>query len=315
VTEPWRKLGLVLEPRGEGLEQSHVMLPTPHVLPDRVRVFYAGCDADMRGRVFYADVEPEPPFRVIARPRRPVLDLGPDGAFDCDGVNPSQAFVADGRLALLYIGWRRGPAATPYTLFGAAAFSDDEGESFEKLGGPLLAPRKGERFFRTAPFIERRADAYRLLYIGGDAFLTGDDGRRLPVYSLRELTGKTLWDWRGSPATLMSPDLAAEELGFGRPVAFVGPGGVRRLMLSVRTRDGYRLVEMDRDFDSGSRPRMTPVIPEPKEPWERQMTCFGAPCVVGGYELLFYNGDGYGRTGTGLAWRPRSEGSRVSVPL
>jgi hypothetical protein len=304
MAEPWRKHGLVLEASGGPLERSHAMLPTPHVMEGRVRVFYASCDGDMRGRVFFADFETEPPFRLIGRSAAPVLDVGPAGAFDCDGANPSQTFEADGRLALLYIGWRRGPPDEPYTLFGALAFSDDDGLSFERAAAPLLTPRRGERCFRTAPFIERRPDGWRLLYIGGDGFVSADDGRRLPVYSLMELESPRLWDWEGPGASLMAPDLAAGEVGFGRPVAYTSPGGARRLMLSVRTRDGYRLVETDRDFAPGARPALQPVIPGPLAPWEREMTCFGAPCAVGDYELLFYNGNGYGRTGAGLAWRP-----------
>ena len=132
------------------------MLPTPHLMADRVRLFYAACDDDMRGRIFFADFEPEPPFRLIGRSPGPVLDLGAPGAFDCDGVNPSQVLDVDGRLALLYIGWRRGPAEAPYTLLAGLAFSDDGGASFQRTGEPLLAPRPGERLFRTAPFVERR---------------------------------------------------------------------------------------------------------------------------------------------------------------
>lgn len=305
ASEPWRKLGRVLEASGAALSRSHVMLPTPHVMADRVRVFYASCDDEMRGRVFFADFEPAPPFGVMGRSSTPVLDVGPPGAFDCDGANPSQAFEVDGRLALLYIGWRRGPADQPYTLFAAVAFSDDHGESFERASAPLLRPRPGERLFRTAPFIQRCADAYRLLYIGGDSFVPAEDGRRLPTYSLMELTSAGLWDWEGAPRTLMSPDLMAGEVGFGRPVAFASADGARRLMLSVRTRDGYRLVEMADDFGA-ERPAWDAVIATPHEAWEREMTCFGARCVAGGHELLFYNGDGYGRTGAGLAWRPTS---------
>jgi hypothetical protein len=306
MAEPWRKLGLVLEASGEPLSRSHAMLPTPHVMADRVRVFYASCDDEMRGRVFFADFAPEPPFRLMGATREPVLDVGPPGAFDCDGANPSQAFETDGRLALLYIGWQRGPADAPYTLFGGVAFSDDEGRSFARADAPLLPPQREERLFRTAPFIERRPDGYRLLYIGGDAFVAGEDGRALPAYSLMELAGATPWDWDGQPRVLMRPDAAAGEIGFGRPVAITRADGARRLMISVRTRDGYRLVETERDFDPAVRPAMRPVIPTPLAPWERRMTCFGAPCVVGGHELLFYNGDGYGRTGMGLAWRPAS---------
>jgi hypothetical protein len=302
MPEPWRKLGRVLEASGGPLDKSHAMLPTPHVTADRVRLFFAACDADMRGRVFAADFEPEPPFRLMRRRPEPVLDLGPPGAFDCDGVNPSQAFDAGGRLALLYIGWRRGPPDAPYTLFAGLAFSDGDGLTFQRAGGPLLTPRPGERLFRTAPFVERRPDGWRMLYIGGDAFAQGPGGKALPRYSLMQLRSDSPWAWDGSSTELLAPDAAAGEIGFGRPVAWTC-GGVRRLMLSVRTEDGYRLVETERDFAPGRRPPMTGVVPGPLEPWERQMTCFGAPCRAGPHELLFYNGDGFGRTGAGLLWR------------
>ena len=160
--------------------------------------------------------------------------------------------------------------------------------------------------FRTAAFIERRPDGWRMLYIGGEAFADGPAGKALPRYSLMELASSSPWTWDGPSAALLAPDTAAGEIGFGRPVAWTH-GGAPRLMLSVRTEDGYELVETERDFTPGRRPAMTKVIPEPLEPWERKMTCFGAPCRAGPYELLFYNGDGFGRAGAGLCWRPASD--------
>jgi hypothetical protein len=301
MAEPWRKLGLVLQPSGGPLDRTHCMLPTPYVRADRVRLFYAGWDDDRRGRIFFGDFEPEPPFRLMGRSPGPVMDLGPPGAFDCDGVNPSQAFDADGRLALVYIGWRRGPPEAPYTLFAGLAFSDDGGLSFERTGEPLLPPRPGERLLRTAASIEARPDGYRLLYVGGDAFVTGADGKRVPHYSLRELQGRSLWDWDGPSRTLLDPEEG--EIGFGRPITYE-VDGERRLMVSLRTEARYRLVEMPRDFEAGVRPPVVDVIAEPLEAWEREMVCFGAPCRTDGRELLFYNGNGYGRDGAGLAWRP-----------
>ena len=301
MPEAWRKLGRVLQASGAPLGRTHAMLPTPHVMADRVRVFYASCDAELRGRIFFADFALEPPFALMTVSPEPVFDVGPAGAFDCDGVNPSQILKTEDGLALLYIGWRRGSADEPYTLFAGLAVSGDQGQSFTRRPQPLLPPRPGERLFRTAPFIHRDARGYRLLYIGGEAFMAGEGGRRTPVYSLMELRSDSLWDWSGPARILMSPDVEVGEVGFGRPV--ITPEG--RLMMSLRTHAGYRLVETDLDFDPRIRPALTPVIPPPFEPWEAQMTCFGAPCVVGANELLFYNGDGYGRTGMGLAWRPR----------
>jgi hypothetical protein len=299
---PWRKLGRVLEASGALLSRSHVMLPTPHVMTDRVRVFYASCDAELRGRIFFADFEPAPPFALMAVSPEPVFGVGAAGAFDCDGVNPSQVIETEDGLALLYIGWRRGPSDEPYTLFAGLAASGDQGRSFTRNPEPLLPPRPGERLFRTAPFIHRDGQGYRLHYIGGDLFIDGEGGRRTPVYSLMEQRSAGLWDWSGPARVLMAPDVEAGEVGFGRPV--ITPDG--RLMVSLRTHAGYQLVETDLEFDPRTRPPLTPVIPPPFEAWEAGMTCFGAPCAVGPNELLFYNGDGYGRTGMGLAWRPRT---------
>lgn len=301
---PWRKLGRVLEAAGTPLSRSHAMLPTPWVMPDRVRVFYASCDADLRGRIFFADFAREPPFARMQVAAEPVLDVGPPGAFDADGVNPSQALELDGRLALVYIGWRRGPADEPYTLFGGLAVSGDDGLSLTRLKAPLLPPRTGERLFRTAPFIDRDGDGWRMLYIGGDRFVTGADGKRLPVYSLMETRSDSLLDWDGPSRVLMAPEVEAGELGFGRPVVAPDAAGGQRLLVSLRTRAGYALTETPMGFDPAVRPPLTPVIPAPFEPWEADMTCFGAPCVVGEHELLFYNGNGYGSSGLGLAWRP-----------
>jgi hypothetical protein len=300
----WIRLGRVLEAARGPLDRSHVMLPTPWRLDDRVRVYFASCDEDMRGRVFAAEFGPEPPFPLLAVSREPALDIGPPGAFDCDGVNPSQIVEIDGRLALLYIGWRRGEAQAPYTLIAGLAFSSDHGRTFVS-NGPLLPPRQGETLFRTAPFLRRETDGYRLLYIGGEAFFTSGQGKRLPLYSLMELRSDDPWRWQGPGRTVIAPDRAAGEIGFGRPVIRDDEEAGPKLMISVRSTEGYELVEGDDPDRVEGRPALTPVFDPPHQPWERAMRCFGAPCLVGGYELLFYNGDDFGRSGLGLAYRVR----------
>jgi hypothetical protein len=304
MAEGWRKLGLAVEAPGGPLARSHAMLPTPLVLEDRVRVFFAACDEAMRGRIFFADIEAQPPHRLIGISPDPVLDVGRPGSFDCDGVNPSQVFVHEGALVLLYIGWRRGPASAPYTLFAGLARSHDGGLSFEKMAQPLLPPSAEERLFRTAPFVVPEAGGWRMLYIGGGAFIDDSAGKRVPIYSLREAWSASLEVWPAQGRERLAPDRSAGELGFGRPVVCHDVAGAPALMLSVRTEDGYTLAQAPLAALGSGRPAFEPIISPPFEPWEARMTCFGAPCRVGDRELLFYNGDGFGRTGFGMAWRP-----------
>ena len=180
----------------DGLMVSHASLPTLLRLEDRIRVYFSACDADLRGRIFYADLEPTFPFRVMDISRTPVLDIGPAGAFDSDGVNPSQIVERDGKLFLYYIGWQRISDEIPYTLLGGLAVSTDGGASFTRVRDtPMLAPTEDEPFFRTAPFVWWDEEQWQMLYVGGGEFFTGPSGKRLPRYALRHTQSRDGWNW------------------------------------------------------------------------------------------------------------------------
>ena len=300
----WTKLGLRVTACGTASQHSHAMLPTPIHLGPVIRVFYSSCDADLRGRVFFADLSPTPPFDTIHLERRPVLDLGAGSDFDSDGVNPSQVVRDGDDLLLYYIGWRRRSKDIPYTLIAGLARSRDEGRSFEKMG-PLLAPSLQEPYFRTAPFVYRDEDGWSALYIGGDRFIDGPDGKRLPVYSLRRAhsTDRVSWPDRGE--VLLAPSLDAGEIGFGRPVLWHGADGSARLVLSRRTVRGYALMQSRWPIVGGAPVELEPLLRPGPDAWDSEMTCFGAFCQSANAELLLYNGNRFGRSGIGLASRGR----------
>jgi len=298
----WTRLGRVELPPLGPMANSHAMLPTPLVLDDRIRVYFAACDVEMRGRVYWADLSRDDPRRVIDVSPGPALDLGKGDAFDVDGVNPSQVVQRDGAVWLYYIGWRRGPAEAPYTLFVGLAKSEDGGRRFYRVqADPILKPVPGEELFRTASHVFRWGEGWAMFYIGGGAFFTAASGKRLPTYGLRCATSDDGFNWDEPGAIALSPRADRGEIGFGRPVLWRDDGRVV-LLLSVRSEAGYRLVSVSRlppgDDD------ISELLEHTDDAWEAEMTCFGAPCTAGGNEYLFYNGNGFGRTGFGVAQRP-----------
>ena len=297
----WERLGLVYEAPGTGDMRSHAMLPTPVLLDDRIRVFFAACDELSRGRIYFVDLDRDDPRRIIACDQRPALDLGHPDSFDDRGVNPSQVLVRDGKLLLYYIGWRRISDAVPYTLFAGLAVSEDQGVTFRRQGtGQILHPASDERYFRTAPFVFRQAHAWGMLYIGGGTFFDGGNSKRLPRYSLCRTHSQDGYRWTEAPSLpLLLPDEARGEIGFGRPILWHEQGQAS-LMISVRTERGYTLRNI---VDDAGGLRWTDVLPGVVEDWEASMICFGAPCVVDDWEYLFYNGNQFGRSGFGLARR------------
>jgi hypothetical protein len=300
---PWSPLGLRVTATGSAISASHAMLPTPVLLADRIRVYFATCDEDLRGRILFADLERTPPFRVMSVEERPVMDVGPAGSFDCDGVNPSQVLEVNGRLFLVYIGWQRDVEGAPYTLLGGLAESLDGGRTFARLRAPLLARTEAEKFFRTAPFLSRRpGGGWQMLYIGGSQFAEAG-GRNQPIYSLKRLVSDRPDTWFGEPDELLAPDPDAGVIGFGRPVLWPEADGTEILLISERTAAGYEMLQSPLHAVEGGAAAFDPVLDGARAPWEDQMTCFGAPLRVNGVELLFYNGNQFGRSGFGLAQR------------
>lgn len=299
----WRKHGLVVRASGAALSVSHAMLPTPLLLEDRIRLFFASCDAELRGRVFWADLGLEPPHRILDRSDLPVIDIGAAHAFDSDGINPSCLVKVGEQLRLYTIGWQRGTADKPYTLLAGIAFSADGGRTFEKQLQPLMPATAQESLFRTAPFVWRESFAWRMLYIAGDKFVCEGPGKALPRYSLKVASSEDGLSWPAEGDLLLNPDEAKGEIGFGRPVLRQVNNGRTHLILSIRTAAGYRLVETDWERAQRGDFAFEPMLIGQADHWDREMTCFGTTLRVGDRELLFYNGNGFGRTGIGLASR------------
>ena len=297
----WERSGLAFAAPKTDLIQSHAMLPTPLVMDDRIRVIFAACDEALRARIFRVDLDPVDPLRVMSFEPTPVLDLGPQGYFDADGVNPCQIVERDGKLLLYYIGWRRLTATVPYTLFAGLAISSNGGTTFKKVdSGQILHPTATERFFRTAPFVYRKPDGWGMLYIGGGEFFDSELGKRLPTYHLCQAHSDDGYGWdEPSKPPLLSPIRDQGQIGFGRPVLW-HDGDQACLLISSRDERGYSLWTVRES--EGSLSWIAP-LEGPVGEWECEMTCFGAPCRAGDWEYLFYNGNRFGATGFGVARR------------
>jgi hypothetical protein len=283
---------------------SHAMLPTPLQVPNGIRVYFTACDSDLRGRIFYAELDDNFPFEVRHICIEPVLHLGEPGAFDADGVNPSHLVERDGKIYLYYIGWQRVSVEVPYKLLAGLAVSVDGGLNFDRVHDyPLLPSNDEEPYFRTAPFVWLEDGQWQMLYIGGGEFFDSPSGKRLPRYSLRHLVSDDGLHWPGRSRTLLEPDPSKGQIGFGRPVVLFGDE--KALMISVRTVDGYRLQHCPfRLASSVDSSKLSDVLPLTRQHWDAQMTCFGVRLELDEGQLLFYNGNRFGESGFGLAWHP-----------
>ena len=302
----WKKLGLIHRPLGKGMLNTHCMLPTPLVLDDCVRVFFASCDRDLRGRIYYVDLDRNDPRIILKTSSSHVLDIGKPGSFDADGVNPCSIVKHNGLLHLYYVGWQRfHDYERPYTLFSGLAISKDNGESFQRHNDqPILMPFEGETCFRTAPLVHLHENTWTMLYIGGDKFIDSKNGRKLPLYELRQINSDDGISWTSESSLIRKPNYSEGEIGFGRPFIWQ-EGGQTVMYLSRRLESGYYLIKGIKNPKGQWNFNNEEVIPRSKQGWDSEMICFSSIFCADNKEYLLYNGNNFGRDGFGMAIRDK----------
>jgi hypothetical protein len=298
----WRKLGRVWVPPGnQSWARSHAFVPTPEVVAgSHIRVYCTVLDDEQVGRVTYVDVALDDPTRVLRTAAQPVLDAGAVGCFDNDGVNASSVVDWRGHKWLYYIGWQRA-ARVPYMLFGGAARSTDGGESFTRVQRvPVLERTDDEPFSRSAPFVLADDARLRMWYWSCREWTTVPGSA--PQYN-NEINYAESEDgvrWHVVKRGVIRAE--GNDYAVGRPWV-VRDGEGFRMWFATRSHSPslpYR-IDSAESADGVTWSRQPSPITTSAEGWDSEMVCFAAVVDAGGARLMFYNGNGHGRTGFGVA--------------
>ncbi len=313
----WTKHGLIYVPRGRfGWDRSHAAVPTVDVLDDRRwRIYYAARDADNRSHTSYLDVAAGDPERILHEHPQPILPLGPLGAFDDCGIMPSWIVAVDEATRYLYYIGCTTRRTVPYHNSIGLAVSRDGGRTFAKLGaGPLFGPTLHEPYFASNPCVLADAGHWRCWYLSclrWEMFA----GIAEPFYHIKYAESSDGISWRRSGTVAV--ELSAEEAGLARPSVLRGADGYR-MWYCRRKLAGYR-TERDSSYRLGyaesadgirwQRKDELAGIDVALEGWDADMICY-PQVIAAGRLFLFYNGNGFGRSGLGYATlehRPRGE--------
>lgn len=288
-----RRLGRVFSSEmGPDWMVSHAAYPTPVLMPDgRIRVLFNARDSLNRGQGAWIDLDPANPLCVVGMCRRPSLAPGETGAFDDRGVsNGSVLATADG-LRLYYMGWNKS-ADAPFRNAIGAALSQDCGETFERLfQGPLVDRSRFDPFTISYPFVEAgpRGAPLRMFYGTSRAGGAREDEM---LHALTEAVSQDGIDWRPTGRDVIP--LEAGEYGLSRPW-IIG----ETMLFSIR-RAQYTIGAARRGQD-GAWTRISADVLGPGEGWDGAATCYPAAITAQGRSYMFYCGDGYGKTGFGVA--------------
>lgn len=295
----WTKQGIIFAPNGQApWIGTHAALPVCIDLDDRRRVFLSSRDSAGRSHIGYIDLSQDDPRQVVDVSRTPVVGPGPLGAFDDAGVTSSCVVRRDGQLHLYYTGWSLG-VSVPFYLSVGVATSDDDGRTFRKGSrAPVLERTEVDPFLTASPWIIAAGGSWRMWYISGTDWIPHGDKPR-HRYHIKYAESSDGISWRRDGIVCIdyaSPD----EYAFSRPCVIQDGDGFR-MWYSYRG-DRYRIGYAEsRDGIRWERQDGEAGIAPSECGWDSEMIAY--PCIVrrNGVAQMLYNGNGYGRTGVGLA--------------
>ncbi|HEX6961247.1 MAG TPA: hypothetical protein VF175_05225 [Lacipirellula sp.] len=287
--------------------RSHAQVPTPYAAsPETLRIYFGARDANNRTSTVFVDVDANNPAKVLRLHDEPVLPLGSLGCFDDAGVMPSCVVTVGNQLYLYYTGWNTS-TTVPYRNSIGVAVSDDGGFTFRRpFEGPILDRTAAEPHFCATPFVMRDGGLWRMWYLSCTEW-TMVDGKPEARYLIRYAESNDRLEWR-RPRTIAIDYLRPDE-AIARPWVLKGPGGYE-MWYCFRSNRGYR-ADVKQSYRLGyatsadglawTRQDDVPQLTGPSDGWDADMLAYPAVVEAAGRRYLFYNGNGFGRTGFGLA--------------
>jgi hypothetical protein len=300
----WQKIGRIFCATGENeLMLTGGRAPVPwHLSDDVFRIYFGAYDASGRGRIFSLDLNLKRPRELLSLVTKPVVDIGATGFFDDNGVIPSSVVRAGDSIYLYTIGF----SIKNRLLFDAAtglAISRDGGANFIKLNGPVLDRGVDDPCFAASPCVSHQGNEWRMWYVSCDHWQPMQTGLR-HFYNIKHRRSEDGIYWE--PRATLCIDYANQhEYAISRPSVIRGKQGGYHMWYSFRAQpliDTYRIGYAEStDGLVWTRHDARAGVDVSASGWDSEMICY--PCVFehDNRKYMLYNGNGYGRTGFGLA--------------
>lgn len=295
----WTRRGRIVVPESQApWIGTHAALPAVLGVPGGHRVYFSSRDVENRSHIGYAAAARLAADAPLTFSSRPVLSPGSLGAFDDAGVTMSCIVPHDGRHFLFYTGWALG-VRVPFYLHTGLAVSDDGGDTCTRLSAaPLLDRVDVDPYLNASPWVLVDDGVWRMWYVSGTGWIDTPSG---PQHHYHIKYAESLDGLRWTRTGHVCLDYASsDEYAFGRPCVVKDADGYR-MWYCVRG-DRYRLGYAEsRDGLVWARHDDRAGLGPSAEGWDDGMIAYPAVHDAGGRRVLLYNGNGYGRTGIGLA--------------
>ncbi len=302
MKDQWKKLGLLYTPGGANRHPkllTHAANPLPvHLAGDVYRIFYSGRDKANRSSVGAVDIDIVQ-RKVVNDHCDPFFEHGAEGSFYSDGVSIGNCYVAGGVRYMLFMGWQNPNGRHWRGDIGRLVVTPDLTLKLD-AEQPFLSSDSTDPISLSYPWVEAKPNGGYDMWYGSTRMWDAGNGEMIHVIKHATSLDGNVWNRTG----LAVPYEIGIAQAFSRPSIFVNDGGDVGMWFSYRSGAGekYRIgyarscdrVNWILDLNQSG-------IDVSTSGWDSEMIEY--PFVFKHNELIYmlYNGNGYGKTGFGLA--------------
>ena len=252
----------------------------------------------------YFDVEKNNPSNIIFHHDEPILPLGELGTFDQAGVMPAEIITHNGIKYLYYIGWSN-RLDVPYLNTIGLAISYD-GEVYKKFStGPVFGLSHREPGYTGTISILIENNIWRAWYLSCRKWEMINNIPE-PLYDIKYAESKNGIDW--NPHNITCIPLMEDQGGISQ-ASVININGEYHMWYSVRNKKDYRdninnsyKIKYAKSKDGLSWELLDNLgLNVSDSGWDSEMVEY--PYVISHNlkKYMFYNGNGFGKSGIGYA--------------
>ncbi len=296
----WQKLGRIfVSDKQHDWMLSHASVPfAEQIKDDRFRIYFSSRDDSNRSFTGYIEIDITNPQDILSISSKPVLSPGEVGMFDDSGAMLSWITTNGGDKYLYYIGWNLGVTVPFRNSIGLATCEKDK-KVFKKISkAPVLDRNYFDPSFVAGPCVRLEGEVWRMWYLSCTGWETvGKTPRHRYHIKYAESTDGIHWNRDGKVCI----DFANEnEYAISRPCV-LKDGKIYKMWYSYRG-ENYRIGYAE-SFNGTDWVRKDKEvgIDVSSSGWDSEMIEYPFVFSYKDKRYMLYNGNGYGKTGFGLA--------------
>lgn len=277
--------------------KSHAAVPiAAHIADDYFRIYFSSRDSLSRAHTGYIVIDLARPEHILELSQKPVLSPA-NLEFDDSGAMATWLTNFGEKRMLYYQGWNLG-VTVPFRNSIGLAIADRHGP-FERFAKGLIMDRTPwEPHFCASSCVLQEGNLWRMWYLSCVEWLkTQNTPRHRYHIKYAESSNGSEWKRHGLVAVDFSGD---DEYAISRP-SVIRDAELWRMWFSHRGRayqigyaesgDGFNWIRRDDDVGIGLS----------ETGWDSEMIEYPFVFDHRGRRYMLYNGNGYGKTGFGLA--------------